>query len=1295
MSKSNAILIAEASERNRSFLNGLFNDEYKILFGSELSEAARVFKENASAVSAILVSYDMHIPFLAFFENQKEWGQIPVILIYNEQNTYDSRFIYSIKNYTIADSICLPLNPYAIKRRVENLIEYFQQKNALEKQVRLQTEHILAQNDKLRKQQEKIANINNDMLDTLSTIIEYRDVESGKHIFRIRKFTEILLGAVAENCPEYQLTDEKIRLISSAASMHDIGKIAIPDSILLSPKRLTHDEFKLMKIHTIKGCEILESIDNIEHNEYYTYCYQICRFHHEKWDGMGYPDGLSGDDIPICAQVVAVADCYDALTSKRPYKDAYSHEKAVDMIRSGACGAFSEKLMECFSKVLPQFKEWAERYMDGTPKSASNIADDSESSSTDAFYAKMSRSDLINALERQKEAGKETHRRDCEIIYHINDIVFECNLKHDNFYDRKNNWLDIYDCYPKNYMEAVSQMQENCHPNDRQKFLETFRTENLYNSIMSNQRKVVLDCRLKLEGNDYQWVKCTAIPFLSLDNSKVQQLIFSVMILDLEPSVSESHGSEQRDEITGLWNLAYMKNSVNDYIAHSGKNGMHAMLYVSIDNFKKINMLTGERIYEDLLRDIASIVQTQLPLNAVVGKGHSDTFLLFVKDCPDKLELLSAVEYLSHALRKSYTHNGLETPSLSVSIGIARYPFDGSTFEELLENSGCAAEYAQHNGSDMYLFYNSNMKSIWNMKLYTGMILEKEPVRLVDYQEFFYPVVNVRNAAIESYDFFEIPGDSLFNINLDEIFESLTHSDKATLLSMRMLRNLIYHLYKIEQKGYTLPPVSLYTVFTAHDSADTENILSIVTQIAERYPLRSKDVCIFLAQDMFTFLGLKDIIAFVEGIRSLGFKVGLFRFGMNTINIKCLTDRLFDKVAFSGSFINDMSNGVYPVELLVYLTEYFSRLGTAVHFPDNIQTDVINTLTSKTKSSFFVYAKPQMNTEEFSAMLCHNKIKPLYPLLEHNRSELVLATDMYNEILERTHCVVFEWNPVTDTVRFSESYEKIYHAKPITKNFLYAAETSIKFHKDDRKAFVEKLLWAKEGNLCGDILIRCRMGNQNDRFRVNKVKLVPVKNDMGITTKVIGIMMDVSEEIASNSYNHKTDRVTTLYSRHGAENRIKAFLCGEGITEVHAMFAMEIENIDQVANLLGNIFYEAVLKENALKLKEIFRDSDIIGRMDGGHFIIFLKNIHHANILFSKADTICDILKNSYQFNQETIDICANVGISVYPLDGTSYEELYSHAYSALNDAKHNENKKWCMYNSNINGDIQNRLTDT
>ncbi len=1284
MSQNKTVLIASDSEKHRSFLSDLFDNEYNVICVSEIPKAIRTFSDCAENIIAVFLGYEICTDFISFLETRKELEQFPVLLLYEEKNTHDGRFYFSIKNHLINDSICLPLNPYAIKRRLENLLEYFEQKKSLKKLIRSQTEHILAQNNRLRQQEEKISHINNDMLETLSTIIEYRDVESGKHISRIRKFTEILLQAVAQLCPEEQLTEEKIRLIASAAAMHDIGKIAIPDSILLSPKRLTSDEFKLMKTHTTKGCEILESIDNIEHNEYYTYCYQICRYHHEKWDGMGYPDGLSGDEIPLCAQVVSVADCYDALTSKRPYKEAYSHEKAVDMIRSGACGSFSEKMMACFSAVLPQFKEWADRYADGQIKSDKTV-EDTEPASVDAFYAKMSRNDLIHALEHQKQVGRETHKRDCDIIYRISDIVFECNLKHDNFYDRKDNWTHFFEYYPKNYMDSITLLTEHCHYSDRQKFLETFRTANLYRAVADQQKRVVLDCRMKLDNDEYRWVHCTVLPFWNEKEQKIQQIIFAGLIFNTNTDIFQDRVSEQCDPVTGLWNMSYMNNFVNDYLEHSGKNGTHAVLCISIDNFKKINMLTGEKIYKQLLNDIASTIRNKAILNLILGKGQTDNFIAFVKDCPDKVELISAVEYLYHSLKKTFTYDGIETPCLSLSIGIARYPIDGSNFATLSENAGCAADYVGHNGSNMYLFYNPYIKSSWNLELYSAMVPENETVQFVDYRELFCPIVNIRTRQFDGYEFFEVPDNFNFDGSLEDIYDISLHSDKATILSIHTLKNLISKLHNIEQKGYTLPPISLYTIFFAHDSTDTSNILSAMKRILDKYPLLSKDVCLYLPQDLFAILSLKDIVAFVEGLRTLNFKVGIFCFGMNTINIKCLTDRLFDCVSFSENFVNDVANNVYPIELLIYLIEYFSKLGTKSYLPNRTPMELLSVLSEKTDLEFFVHTKPYLDMEQFLSMLCHQTTVPIYPILEHTRSEIVLAKDMYNEILEKIHCVIFEWNPTTDAVRFSESYEKIYHAKPITKNFLFAAQSSIKIHKDDRKPFVEKLISAKEGNACMETLVRFRMGTQKDHFRINKVKLVPVKNDAGLTTKVIGIMMDVNEENASD-HNIKNDRITTLYSRHGAEKRIKSFLDGEGMTSVHAMFALEIENIKKVSELLGTIFYEAVLKENALKLKEIFRDSDIIGRMDGGVFIIFLKNIHNPDILKTKALTICEILKNRYQFEKENIDISACVGISVYPTDGTSYEELYSHALDALTKAQHNKDK-WYMFNSNTDSD--------
>ena len=164
------------------------------------------------------------------------------------------------------------------------------------------------------------------MIDALSSIIEYRSVETGKHIQRIGVFTRVLLEDVAHCYPEYLLDDRKIAIIFSASALHDIGKIAIPDAILNKPGRLTPDEYEIMKTHSVRGCEMLAGLDRMGDREYLQYAYNICRYHHERWDGRGYPDGLKGDNIPLCAQVVGIADCYDALTNDRVYKKALPPE---------------------------------------------------------------------------------------------------------------------------------------------------------------------------------------------------------------------------------------------------------------------------------------------------------------------------------------------------------------------------------------------------------------------------------------------------------------------------------------------------------------------------------------------------------------------------------------------------------------------------------------------------------------------------------------------------------------------------------------------------------------------------------------------------------------------------------------------------------------------------------------------------------------------------------------------------------------------------------------------------------
>ena len=193
-------------------------------------------------------------------------------------------------------------------------------------------------------------------IDFLANIIEARNMENSEHVIRVKGFTRILAQQVMEDWPEFGLDDEKVKLISSASSLHDLGKIMIRDDVLMKPDRLTPDEAEYMKAHTIIGCMLLNKMENMLMLDFYRTCYDICRYHHERADGSGYPDGLFGDDIPLSARIVSVADCYDALTAERSYKGALPPDTAFDMILSGECGAFDEKILYSFKKCRIRLK---------------------------------------------------------------------------------------------------------------------------------------------------------------------------------------------------------------------------------------------------------------------------------------------------------------------------------------------------------------------------------------------------------------------------------------------------------------------------------------------------------------------------------------------------------------------------------------------------------------------------------------------------------------------------------------------------------------------------------------------------------------------------------------------------------------------------------------------------------------------------------------------------------------------------------------------------------------------------
>ncbi len=226
-------------------------------------------------------------------------------------------------------------------------------KRHLEELVKLQT-------SVLEKQALELQRMNERILETMSNVVEFRNLESGDHVKRVKDFTRILAGHMAEDCPEYELDKEAVDVITAAAALHDVGKIAIPDAILLKPGKLTAQEFEVMKTHTTKGCEIIAMLGDIQEGEYGRVSYEICRYHHERYDGGGYPEGLRGEEIPVSAQIVSLADVYDALVSERCYKSAYTTAEAYHMIMRGDCGQFSPKLLSCLREARGELEEKAE-----------------------------------------------------------------------------------------------------------------------------------------------------------------------------------------------------------------------------------------------------------------------------------------------------------------------------------------------------------------------------------------------------------------------------------------------------------------------------------------------------------------------------------------------------------------------------------------------------------------------------------------------------------------------------------------------------------------------------------------------------------------------------------------------------------------------------------------------------------------------------------------------------------------------------------------------------------------------
>lgn len=362
------VLIVDDAEMNRAILTEILGNEYEILEAENGRECMQLLQKYRTGISVILL--DIVMPVMNGFAVLGEMARqgliddIPIIMISSADSDDIIRQAYELG---VTDYISRPFDAKIVYRRVVNAIKLYAKQRRL---VSMVTKQIV--------EKEKNDNM---LIDILSHIVEFRNTESGQHVLHMKQLTELLLSELLQKTDMYHLDAAKRDLIVTASALHDIGKIAIPEEILNKPGRLTKEEFEIMKTHTTIGSEMLDNIEGYGDEPLVRTAYAICRWHHERYDGRGYPDGLVGEQIPISAQIVALADVYDALVSKRSYKEAFSHETAVHMILSGECGAFNPLILDCLrsaaDKIL-QIRYDADMYLHRRNKKDA-AADESDS----------------------------------------------------------------------------------------------------------------------------------------------------------------------------------------------------------------------------------------------------------------------------------------------------------------------------------------------------------------------------------------------------------------------------------------------------------------------------------------------------------------------------------------------------------------------------------------------------------------------------------------------------------------------------------------------------------------------------------------------------------------------------------------------------------------------------------------------------------------------------------------------------------------------------------------------------
>ncbi len=690
MADRNKILVADSDFGDRAAIRNILDDKYDIIEANDGIEFMKEVYKNSESILLILLNVAMsYVDGFDVMQKLNEEGiiyQVPVILILDDDS-------YEIEQYGnefgVSDFIVKPFNIPIIKNRIFNVINLYEAKNYLEFLVENQTMQLYKKNLELMEQKEKVFKVNEAVIEILGTIIEHRNTESNNHIKRIKLFTKVMLNVMAEKYPEYRLDERKINLIANASAMHDIGKIVMPDSILLKPDKITPEEFEILKQHTVKGGEILTKLGIIENDEYYKYCYEICMYHHEKWDGNGYPEGLKGDEIPLSAQVVGIADAYDSITNDNVYRKGIPHEEAVKMILNGECGQFSDKIIDCFKSIIVRYDILSKQYQENDLNNL-ELAD-----KEDVVKENISAS-VLNKFQSIDSS------RFIFALTEYFDIVFETNSSGSNilFYS-VNNASEFCQKEPSSYNELFMVMQRLCHPDDFDVFVNKFSIDNVNKRARVGGFKDEAEIRILNVQGKYIWIHISISSFVNDYLEPESIIVCAKNITSLKEKESSLIFNVCHDSVTKLWNGAYMQEYVSSFLDSFDGNDELALVVIDLDKFREINKGYGYKFGNYILTQIAKELREEFSSNDIIGRVGEDVFMIMVRDLGG---FEGKLKTLVKNIFRVYVMNDVSI-DVSGGIGVSFYPKNGETYEVLLQKAENAVDKAKNNSNKKYCVF--------------------------------------------------------------------------------------------------------------------------------------------------------------------------------------------------------------------------------------------------------------------------------------------------------------------------------------------------------------------------------------------------------------------------------------------------------------------------------------------------------------------------------------------------------------------------------------------------------------